>query len=331
MRKKNNLALYTLLIAGLLSLFTINISAQNKVWTENNQLQKSNPEIILLQKYIEMSALPSGKKQKFFSDVSNKEKAGIFKLHLALQFIKRPELTKEQRAAISEALLMVSPDTYDKSNLENNARTERNKMEFENKLAVVFSQNEAFEIFANLGNAKEEVPILQKYLDVVLLPSMLQRRKSFRESFPTDKSNTIKAQMAYYLATYKLTKVQQDFLLDAILLAVPDAFSNPNDKSESRTDAKKALDFHGEKALKLFSQDEVYKMFMSIGSKGITISPDWIDPGGPPTEEDCGCVWLCGPCMVCKKGGCAETTSGCGIWLDSACTGSCTIDIRTCP
>jgi hypothetical protein len=166
MNKRNSLALFALLV-GLIRLFTLNLSAQNKVLMRDNQLQNLSLEIKLLQKYIEISALPSGRKQKFFSNVSNEEKANFFKLHLALQFIKRPALTEEQKDVISGALLLTSPDIYDKSNPEKRAKTEKNAEELHSKSLAVFPPNEAYEIFASLGDVKEEVPLLQKYLNVV--------------------------------------------------------------------------------------------------------------------------------------------------------------------
>lgn len=335
MLKKNTLRL-SLLIFSVLAAATSAIIAQTV--SKDSQPQKADAQESFLQRFLEMSALPSGKRQRFFSDSSNDEKAGFFKLHLALQFIKRPNLTKEQREVISEAVSKVSPDTYDKSNPDKRAKAEKSAMELQSKALGVFAPNEAYEIFASLGGEKDDVALLQKYLDVVSLPTMLKRRKAFRESLPTDKSNLIKAQMAYYLATYEGGKERQGFLLEAITLAVPDAFSSPNGKDEGRTKAKLSLEPLRDKANKLFSEREIFTIFMSLGTeekistKNTNATQLTIDDP-PPAEslEDCGCVWWCSPCHYCKSGGCKETTSGCGFFLDSSCTGKCVFEMSTCP
>jgi hypothetical protein len=94
-RKNNNLAFFTLFVIGLISSLTLNLSAQNKVWAENNQPQKANVTDKVLQNYIDISSLPMSKRPKAFSDLSVEDKTRIFKLHLALQFVKRPNLTAD--------------------------------------------------------------------------------------------------------------------------------------------------------------------------------------------------------------------------------------------
>jgi hypothetical protein len=92
--KTNKFALLTLILLGL---FSLNISAQK---TETDQ----NLETDILQKYIEVSALPMGKRQKAFSESPDEMKANLFKFHLAFQFVKRPNLTKDQKEVILEGI-----------------------------------------------------------------------------------------------------------------------------------------------------------------------------------------------------------------------------------
>lgn len=89
MNKKNNLAFVALFLVGLISSLTINTFAQQKTWVEGEQPQKVIAEDNLLQNYIKISSLPMNKKSGVFSDLSAEDKAALFKLHLALQFVKR--------------------------------------------------------------------------------------------------------------------------------------------------------------------------------------------------------------------------------------------------
>lgn len=54
-------------------------------------------------------------RRALFSKQSNEQKANFIKINLALQFIKQPNMTKEQREFVLDAISNVSADIYDKS------------------------------------------------------------------------------------------------------------------------------------------------------------------------------------------------------------------------
>ena len=100
---------------------------------------------------IEVMSLLQGKRQKAFSELSNENKAYVFKVGLALQFIKRPNLNKNQNDLILETISKISSDTYDKSTSEKITKAEKEFQDLEGKALELFSPNEAFEIFATLN------------------------------------------------------------------------------------------------------------------------------------------------------------------------------------
>lgn len=161
MNKKNNLAFVALFLVGLISSLTINTFAQQKTWVEGEQPQKVIAEDNLLQNYIKISSLPMNKKSGVFSDLSAEDKAALFKLHLALQFVKRQNLTKHQKDIILQSISTVSSDTYNKTKDRKN--TEMSAQTLQARATSIFSQREAFEIFASLGGNEEDVGMLRKY------------------------------------------------------------------------------------------------------------------------------------------------------------------------
>jgi len=332
MNKKNNLAYVALFLVGLLSSLTLDTSAQQRTWVEGNQPQKPIVEHNLLQNYIKISSLPNNKRPKAFSDLPAYDKANVFKMNLALQFAKRDNLSKEQKDLILEAISMVTPATYDRENIEKRVKSERDALKLQDKSLGIFSPQVAFEIFASIGGNEEDTKNLQKYQNTVSLPTMLKRRKSFRESMPADRSSLWKAQMAYYLATEKLSKPQQDFILEVITLSTIEAFDFPSVKGASKNDATKSLDALEPKAFKLFPKEDFFRFFMSLGpAEKILLQNSASNDFVPEEGTACGCVWWCSPCHSCSTGNCDETTSGCGWSLGSPCTGKCVFNMNTCP
>lgn len=151
MNKKNNLALYVLLVAGFLSLFTLNTLAQESATAKSRQLQKINLKNVVLQNYISASSLPIKERRNFFGNLSAEEKANLFKLHLALQIVKRPNLTNEQKDLILEGISIATPNAYDKNNPEKLEKSRQDAKLFEQKMLLLFSKSEGIEIFADLG------------------------------------------------------------------------------------------------------------------------------------------------------------------------------------
>lgn len=157
--------------------------------------------------FIKIMSLPGGNRQKTFSDIPDEEKASVYKVKLALEFIKRPNLSKEQKKLILDTISMISANTYNKENPELAAKAEKQAEEFEQKAVSIFPPDEAFKIFfAGMnGDKTADVEFLRKYEEKLALPINV-RSKMIREASPAEKSDFWKAQMVYHLATAKLSK-----------------------------------------------------------------------------------------------------------------------------
>lgn len=315
MNKKNNLALFMLLVIGLISLLALNLSAQNKVSAENNQPQTVKAENDVLKNYVDISSLAMNKRPKAFSGLSARDKANLFKLHLAVQFVKRPYLTKEQKNVILESISMISPDSYNEENSEKQNKAQQDASVIEQKAKTMFSRQEGAEIFASLGGSKEDVEFLQKYSDLVLLPSMSDRKEQFVNGSNTDKSNFWKTQMAIHLAKNStLTETQRKFILLVIDFVKPEIYSVSDD-----TDEWKKLDNAVQKitqqAVELFGKENGAKIFALYGE----ITQSTLDP-----RPDCNCSYNSDWCWLynCTSNVCNQVP-GCGTLGLYKCTGRC--------
>jgi hypothetical protein len=347
MNRKYNSALFTLALLMFCAVFTAatapSLFAQktDSPKSEESTKQCSGEKFVMppsiavggeaFTTFIKVMSLPSGARQKAFSDLPNEGKANVFKVQLALNFITRPNLTKEQKDLILETISMTSADTYDKANSENAAKANKQAQELEIKALGIFPPNDAYQIFADMnGDKKADVALLQKYEELLMLPTLGQRKKFFREVSPLNRMTLWKAQMIYYLATSKLNRNQQDFILEVISLSTLKAFEFPTVEGEVKNHETKALDALEEKAFKLFSKEEVGAFFMSLGVHKIPKLNQNVE--SQSMEETCDCNYTCfSPCTYCYTGtGCKKSETGCGWTLGSPCSNRCRIDVG-CP
>lgn len=338
MNKKNNLALFALLAIGLISSLTLNLPAQkvDSVKSERSPKQCSSEKFVMPQSvvigseaianFIKVTSLPSGKRQRAFSDLLNEEKASVFKVQLALQFVKRPDLTKEQKDLILDAISKISADTYNKEKHELIAKNTKQAEELQQKALAIFPPNEAYAIFASLSGEKDDINFLKKYESFISLATMGGRRNFFSESSPFEKSELWKAQMVNYLATTNFNKAQQEPVVEVISLSTPQAFSFPTIEGEDKNNETKALDALEAKANKLFSKEEVFAFFMSFGIHKIAppINVDIINTnhGIEPERPNCDCNYFCW-WGNCRGEDCRGTLDGCGWSGGAPCVFKC--------
>lgn len=267
MDKKKDLAFFTLLVAGLFSLFTLNALAQESATARTRQPQKANLENRVLQNYIDISSLSKDARKSFFGNLSSEEKAKLFKLHLVLQFVKRPNLTKDQKDLILESISTLTPDAYDKNNTEKLEKSRRDSELLGQKAKVFFSKQEFFEIFADLGGGTVEINLLRKYLDVSA-QSLLERKEVIRKESAQDKSNLWRIHLVFHLAKQsKLNSRQMEIILEAITFATPEIYEIPRDSSEWRVKVHEPIQLFTIRALEVFSKDEVAEIFSNLGGK----------------------------------------------------------------
>ena len=106
------------------------------------------------------------KRGSAFSKLSNEQKASFSKVNLALQFLKRPNMTKAQQEFVLEAISKVSADIYDKTDYEKTRSSEHAAAEMINIAFGLFERRDAGDFIEPIHTPKnEEAALIQKYED----------------------------------------------------------------------------------------------------------------------------------------------------------------------
>lgn len=351
-----------MLFLGLISLFTFNAFAQeanfiktaletktcSSVPFEMPKTISSNTEAFA--NYIRVMSLPSGERQRAFSELTNEDKANLFKVKIALQFIKRPNLNRAQKGLILDTLATISADTYDKTNPQKVAQTERNTKILETNALRLFPQNDAYEIFADMNGDKSfETNLLARYEDL-LKHGMLMRRRIVNKIPMNERVKIWETQLVFHLATSLLRKEQKVFIIELIpnIKSIIEASLNlPTEEKNKHLIALEANIFN------VFTKPEGYSIFMTVGIQHRVadnpvllrqfelgylpknywntqiINSQFAEPlklfiNSKRQVPSCTCRWYCDPIGVkCGGNACDATTTGCGPFDTSACTNRC--------
>lgn len=331
MNKKNNLALFTLLVIGLTSSLTLNLPAQNKVSVENNQSTKkcSGEKFVMppsisvgndaFTNYLKVASLPMKERRLLFSQQSSEQKASFFKVNLALQLVKRPEINAEQRAFILDLMSKASADVYDKSDPEKTALREQVFNELISKAFGLFSQRDAGDFVEGLNTNKDkEVVLVQNYQG--LLKNGMNARKSIVRELPmNDRANIWKTQLAYHLATGKFSKVQKEFIAETMTSLSETLASRASMTQEEKDKAGETLQSN---IFGLFTKEEGYAIFMTVG---IQNSIDEVPIDVKPATCDCNLYCSDGNQSCGDANGCMSSSDGCGPFGWLGCHSKCRV------
>jgi hypothetical protein len=278
--------------------------------------------------YLKVASLPRGERGKTFGKLSNEQKASFIKVNLALQFIKRPNMTKEQQEFVLDAISKVSADIYDQSDVEKARLNEQNGREIENKALGLFAYKELGDFIEPLMTSKdEEVALLQKY-ENLLKNGMKARRKLVREMPVNDRVNIWKTQLAYHLTTARLSKAQSELILDFLTTLSPATFVHP--ANETKEESAKAAEILDKKIQSVFSKAESFAIFEELGIQKIVtdtkVTSTLLVDGEVPIDESllkiCDCRWYCGISKSCSTD-CNLLVPECGLFGDLYCDGRC--------
>lgn len=271
--------------------------------------------------YLRLASLTKDERRKAFSKLSNEQKAGFIKVNLALQFVKRPNMTKEQQEFVLDAISKVSADIYDKSDAEKARLNEQNSREIENKALGLFAYKELGDFIEPLMTSKdEEAALLQNYEDL-LKNSSKTRMKVAKEMPVNDRVNIWKTQLAYHLATGKFSKIQNGFILEMLTSLSPETFaSRENLTEEERSKADEKL---LSKIFSVFTKEEGFAIFMTLGiQKYVEDKPLVVNSLNP---QICDCNWSCPGSQSCGgPNGCMSSPIGdCGPFGTTRCNYLC--------
>lgn len=325
MNKKYNLALFTLALFAFCSSFALNVFAQKTDAPKSGQPSGQTcsgekfvmpPSIAVgndaFENYLKVASLSWQERKQAFRKLSNEQKASFMKVNLALQIVKRPAITREQREFVLDTISKVSADTFDQSNPEKAVKSEQIGWEVVSKAIALFPGREAGDFAEPMNMEKEaEVALVQKYNDL-LKNGSLSRMTIAKEMPVNERVNIWKTQLAYHLATGKFSKVQNEFILEMMASLSPETFaSRANLPEKERTKADEAL---VSRIFSVFTKDEGFAVFMTVGiQKYVKDAPAGTNNLAPPI---CNCNWSCAASDQTCGGpnGCMSSEDGCGPW-----------------
>lgn len=271
--------------------------------------------------FIKVASLPAKERRLAFSEQSNEQKANFIKVSLALQLIKRPNLTKEQQDFVLDAIEQVSAEIYDKSDPEKVRRSEQKGLEVENKALGLFAHNDLGDFIEPLMTNKDvEVSLLQKY-ENLLKTRMKARKKLVKEMAVNDRVNIWKAQLVYHLTTADLSTAQRELIVEFLMTLSPATFARQ--VNETKEESAKALEIPDRKIQSVFSKAESFAIFEELGIHKIVTVTNEDDE--IPIEEwvDCNCRWYCGNGTECGARTCNVQVQECGPFGTWYCTSKC--------
>jgi hypothetical protein len=328
--KKRNLAVFAVilstLVIGFFSLMTSGTNAQKSASDKTDQPKCFGKYVMpssisvnneAFANFIKVASLPMKQRRETFSKQSNEQKANYIKTNLALQFIKRPNMTSDQKALVLDMMSKVSADIYDKSDPEKAKQVEADFMAMVNRVLGLFPMKEAGDFIEPMQTDKiVEVALLQKYED--LLKNGNIARKSIAKEMPVnDRVNIWKVQMAYHLVTGKFTRVQNEAILNFLSFLTAETFLSR--ANLTKEEVSKINDELESNLLSIFTREEVFGVFMAIG-----IQKNVKDK----VEENlaypyCNCYWYCSGDPECQATHCITGIDNCGVMGGSLCTAKC--------
>jgi hypothetical protein len=333
MQKKQNLAFFFLLVSAFVAL-TSTATAQEIA--DGKQSAKTKTEIDILQAYKEISALPMNanmhERRAVFLKLSAVEKSRAFKFHLAMQLVKRPNLTPEQKNIILEAISMITSESYG-DNAEKRSVAQQQAATPMQKASVFFPKREIFEIFASLGGDQIDVRLLERYQQVTASAYISERKSAFIKFTAQEASDIMKIHLVSQMVKRPLSKEQLSFIGEIISLVSPELYSATKKASDAARNDEILKPFK-ERVANFFSKQETFEIFSSLGGvcgKSNNDTPSLANIDDPAKEGGCSCnqadsdycSWFGPPGTRCRWSPCDRSDWGCGDFLSYPCNGIC--------
>lgn len=290
---------------------------------KERQILKNTPRLFLVLSISVLGIVVFANAQK--SNVFVTDTSTLRRAHLALSLVRYPELNRAQQRIILDAISSSRPE------------------------------------FASSGKAEEE--LLRKYNAVSAL-AMNQRKAAFSNASFKERSELWRTHLALYLVKRpELNELQQETVLDAMALAMPDWFEVASHKDAKKSDVEGRLRSLEERIVAAFSKEERARIFATLGSEAAqcasslnqlaTVLPNIVNYievsnssllNGWSSNElawqeleraPCQCSTESDWCPLtgrCNGSNCTRTDSGCGTLWSYACNGaSCQDDEKPTP
>ncbi len=115
-------------------------------------------DIVYLQKYLGLANLKMlSERKEFFRNASSQDKSLFWKIHFARSLVLFPDLTKQQKEVILDAIALVNPQIYEtsKTSAEWKTKVDEPTKTISNRAVGIFSKEEGVKIFVKLGGEVE--------------------------------------------------------------------------------------------------------------------------------------------------------------------------------
>jgi len=108
----------------------------------------------ILKMYYDISALPLKERKASFRNASSNDKSSLWRTHLALFLVKRPDLNEWQKEVILAAISLATPEYFEVGAASPTWRTKVREplRSLEEQILAAFSFNDGAKIFATLGD-----------------------------------------------------------------------------------------------------------------------------------------------------------------------------------
>ncbi|HEX5883135.1 MAG TPA: bacteriocin fulvocin C-related protein [Pyrinomonadaceae bacterium] len=278
-----------------------------------------------------------------------RDKSIQWRVHLALQLVKYPNLSGPQVRVILDAISLSTPEFFVAA-----SSASLKKSEADNALQSLiqraqrkFPADQTTELFAMAGDEAEEAH-LKLYYDASSLP-LLETKALFRSASSKNKSHLWRTHLALFLATRpELKESQKEIILAAMSLITPEFFEIRSTDSAWKHKVREPLRSLEERIVATFSFAEATKIFAKLGGvtefanesvsctgfvvlKSISYEPlndsNRIEiKDKEEKRKDCDCSTESDYCplwKMCRPAACTSTQSGCGTFWAYSCNGSC--------
>jgi hypothetical protein len=305
-----------------------------------------------LKKYRPISAVPIRDPRNFFRASGPREQSLLWRVHLALQLVKYPQMNARQVRVILDAISLGSPEffaSHDKP--AKRSQVDHALQALTQRARRAFSQSQAAELFSKVPG-KTADDILRMYYDISALP-MKKRKASFRNASSNDKSDLWRTHLALFLIKRSdLSARQTEVILSAMSLATPEHFDVQSSDPSWKVKVRDPLRLLEAQIVSAFSLEEATKIFATLGddadlaksnasvllrSINYKLTSDsaplkqWtynrFQDQGVELERNgpCQCSTVSDWCPLssaCTGGECTSTQSGCGTLYSYPCNGA---------
>lgn len=279
------------------------------------------------------------------------EKISLWRIHVALELVKRPKLNGPQVRILLDAISLSGSQFSATGDGKTGAFQALKRRAF-----AVFPKEEVADIFAETASEKTDDDILKMYYDISAL-SIAERKASFRNASSNDKSSLWRTHLAlFFVKRPELNEWQKQVVLAAMSLVTPEYFEVRPGSPSWRTKVRDPLRSLEEQILAVFSFEDAAKMFATLGddtvaakttptyadsfllssinykqlsdaglSKGRT-GVRFVNQDRTRTGGSCTCSTQSDYCPIsgyCHGTSCTPTESGCGTFWTYSCDGAC--------